>query len=212
MDRSIADLRENYSRASLDESDVNPDPFAQFRKWFSEAIDSQLPEPNAFSLGTISDDDRPRVRTVLMKDFSEAGLVFYTNYGSAKSQDIEAHPFAAATFTWLGLERQVRLEGRAERVSEIESDAYFLSRPRGSQIGAWVSPQSEEISLAELRQLQMENEQRFEHDPLIRPEFWGGWRIIPDYIEFWQGRPNRLHDRIAFRMENNAWRMFRLAP
>lgn len=211
----IAALRQNYALHTLSESDVAPDPFEQFRTWFHEAVNSQLPEPNAFILATAGADGRPGARTVLLKEFTRNGFVFYTNYESRKGQELLENPNAAMLFMWLELQRQVRIEGVVEKVGAAESLAYFQSRPRASQIGAWASHQSAVAgSREEIERRQKEAEARFEgFDVLPLPPFWGGYRLKPDLFEYWQGRESRLHDRIAYRKsDTDSWDISRLMP
>lgn len=207
-------LRRNYTRESLSEADVNTDPFKQFEHWFREALNSQLPEPNAMTLASATPDGRPSARTVLLKGFDHQGFVFYTNYESKKGQEVDTNPRVALLFTWLELERQIRIEGTAERVSAEESEDYFQSRPKGSQVGAWASPQSRVIPGREWLEEKMEElNDTFKHDEnLPLPPFWGGYRVRPDCIEFWQGRENRLHDRIQYTRTETGWKIERLAP
>lgn len=215
MPSAISDLRNEYTLNGLDSTDVLPDPFAQFRQWFDAALAAGLPEPNAMHISTVTTSGRPDGRIVLLKDMSEAGFVFYTNYESRKGRELTDHPFAALTFFYPQLERQIRIEGMVEKVSAEESDAYFNSRPRGSQIGAWVSHQSTVIDSREvLEQRQRELENQFAGQPVPRPPYWGGFRVVPDLLEFWQGRPSRLHDRIRYsRTEGSqAWVIDRLSP
>jgi pyridoxamine 5'-phosphate oxidase len=208
-----ARLRKEYTRAGLTESDADTDPIAQFRRWFGEALAADLHEPNAMILATATPDGRPSARVVLLKGFDERGFVFYTNYEGRKGAELEANPYCALVFYWATLERQVRVEGHARRVPEKESDEYFRSRPRGSQLGARVSEQSrpvggrEELE-AKLRWLEAEYEGR----EVPRPQFWGGYRVEPDSIEFWQGRENRLHDRLVYRLSDGEWGRERLRP
>ena len=211
----IAALRQNYALHTLSESDVAPDPFEQFRIWFHEAVNSQLPEPNAFILATAGTDGRPGARTVLLKEFTKEGFVFYTNYGSRKGRELMENPQAAMLFMWLELQRQVRIEGVVEKIETAESLAYFQSRPRSSQIGAWSSQQSAGVeSREEIERMQKEVEARFEgFDVLPLPPFWGGYRLKPDLFEYWQGRESRLHDRIIYRKsDNDIWSTGRLMP
>ncbi|HGL4257611.1 pyridoxamine 5'-phosphate oxidase [Burkholderia dolosa] len=212
---TLADLRINYSRASLDEADVAPDPFAQFDRWFNEALAAKLPEPNTMTLATVGADGRPSARIVLIKGVDARGFVFFTNYESRKGRELAAHPYAALLFYWIELERQVRIEGRIEKTSAEESDRYFASRPLGSRIGAWASEQSAVIdSRATLEAREKAVAERFGDDP-PRPPHWGGYRVVPDAIEFWQGRPSRLHDRLLYTRDASApqgWTISRLSP
>ncbi|MBN3569405.1 pyridoxamine 5'-phosphate oxidase [Burkholderia cenocepacia] len=212
---TLADLRINYSRASLDEADAAPDPFAQFDRWFKEALAAQLPEPNTMTLATVGADGRPSARIVLIKGVDERGFVFFTNYESRKGHDLAVHPQAALLFYWIELERQVRIEGRIEKTSEEESDRYFASRPLGSRIGAWASEQSAVIdSRATLEAREKAVSERYGDNP-PRPPHWGGYRLVPDSIEFWQGRPSRLHDRLLYTRDAAAasgWTISRLSP
>ncbi|AOI58343.1 pyridoxamine 5'-phosphate oxidase [Burkholderia diffusa] len=212
---TLADLRINYSRASLDEADAAPDPFAQFDRWFKEALDAKLPEPNTMTLATVGDDGRPSARIVLIKGVDERGFVFFTNYESRKGRDLAANPHAALLFYWIELERQVRIEGRIEKTSADESDRYFASRPLGSRIGAWASEQSAVIdSRATLEAREKAVSERYGENP-PRPPHWGGYRVVPDAIEFWQGRPSRLHDRLLYTRDaaaKSGWTISRLSP
>ncbi|MDQ3073916.1 MAG: pyridoxamine 5'-phosphate oxidase [Bacteroidota bacterium] len=208
----ITHLRKEYARASLDESTVNSNPIDQFILWFEEALNANVLEPNALSLATATTDGKPSSRIVLLKGVSESGFTFYTNYQSRKGQQISQNPYGAMTFLWLELERQVRIEGHIEKTTGDESDAYFAVRPRGSQVGAWISPQSQNISRNELEQVTGEMEERFRDQEIPRPPHWGGYRLMPTRIEFWQGRPNRLHDRILYTSDRDKWEISRLAP
>ena len=213
MPSAISDLRKDYRLNGLDKVDVAPDPIAQFRIWFEAALEAGVPEPNAMHVSTVTADGRPDGRIVLIKDVSDAGFVFYTNYESRKGRELTERPFAALTFFYPELERQIRIEGRVEKVSAEESDAYFDSRPRGSQIGAWVSNQSRVVESRDmLERRQRDLEAQFDGGPVPRPAHWGGFRVVPDTLEFWQGRPSRLHDRIRYRKEGQAWVIERLSP
>lgn len=214
LQHDISSIRINYSRQVLTEDSVSPDPIDQFKVWLNEAILSQVLEPTALVLSTVSADCRPSARVVLLKEVSADGFVFFTNYESLKGQNLAERPYASITFFWAELERQVRIEGSVEKVAEAVSDTYFHSRPRGSQIGAWASPQSQAIaSREELEQVEAKYAQDFgEITTIPRPQHWGGYVLKPERIEFWQGRPNRLHDRILFDKADNNWSRKRLAP
>ncbi len=215
MDNSkIQDLRSEYARGELDLEHLKPNPFDQFALWFQQALDAQVIEPNAMSLATTGSDLRPTVRTVLLKSYDERGFVFFTNFESRKARQISENPQACALFPWLALERQVIISGTVTKVSTAESLAYFVTRPRGSQIGAWVSPQSSVITRrALLEQHWEEMKRKFGEGEIPLPSFWGGFRIIPRDIEFWQGRRSRLHDRFLYaRQADQSWKIDRLAP
>lgn len=208
----IADLRKSYERAELDENASRSDPLEQFGLWFQQALDAKLPEPNAMTLATVGADQRPSTRIVLIKGFDARGLVWYTNYDSRKGRELAGHAWAALQFHWVELERVVRIEGRVERTSEAESDAYFQSRPLDSRLGAWASPQSEVIgSRAVLVANAAKAAARYALNP-PRPPHWGGFRLVPDSWEFWQGRKSRLHDRLRYRLAEGNWLRERLAP
>ena len=210
--KDLQDLRKSYERDALDEQASATDPLQQFERWLQQALDGQLPEPNAMTLATVAADGRPSTRVVLIKGFDARGIVWYTNYNSRKGRELAAQPFAALQFHWVELERVVRIEGRVEKVDAAESDAYYATRPLDSRIGAWASPQSEVISS---RAVLVGNAAKVAaihalHPP--RPPHWGGYRLVPDCWEFWQGRKSRLHDRLRYRQEGGAWVRERLAP
>jgi pyridoxamine 5'-phosphate oxidase len=209
----VAALRREYAQAGLRREDLDPDPFGQFRRWFGEATAAGLVEPNAMVLGT-TNGQRPSSRTVLLKAYDERGFVFFTNYGSRKARDIEANAQVSLLFPWYPLERQVGILGRAERISSAESLAYFASRPHGSRVGAWVSQQSTVITSRQLLEMKWdEMKRKFAQGEVPLPSFWGGFRVVPSELEFWQGRENRLHDRFRYvRAEDGSWRRERLAP
>ena len=213
MKEDIASLRKEYTKASLDESSVDPNPLVQFEQWFQEAASSEVLEPNAMVLGTVNTDGQPFQRTVLLKSFDAQGFVFYTNYTSRKAGQMEHNPKVSLLFPWYSLERQVMVTGTVGKISTKESLAYFLSRPRGSQLGAWVSNQSQVISSRSLLEKKLaEMKEKFREGKIPLPDQWGGYRVVPDSIEFWQGRPNRLHDRILFEKTGESWNISRLAP
>lgn len=208
----ISAIRKDYTIKSLDISDVNLNPIAQFRSWFEEAVQAQVLEVNAMTVSTIGLDGAPNARILLLKGV-DYGFVFFTNYESEKGKEIESHNYASLTFFWPELERQIRVRGKVEKVTAEESDTYFFSRPIGSQIGAWVSPQSKVIqSREDLNVKKLEVEKEFAEKSIIRPPHWGGYRLIPSGIEFWQGRPSRLHDRIKYELQDGKWIITRLAP
>ncbi|HOY35985.1 MAG TPA: pyridoxamine 5'-phosphate oxidase [Piscinibacter sp.] len=210
--RVIADLRKSYERGELDESASHADPLQQFELWMQQALSAELPEPNAMTVATVGADGRPSTRVVLIKGYDARGIVWFTNYDSRKGRELAGHPFAALQFHWVELERVVRIEGRVEKVDAAESDAYFKSRPLDSRIGAWASPQSQVI---ESRTVLVANAARYGAQFLLnppRPPHWGGYRLVPDRWEFWQGRKSRLHDRLRYRHDAGRWVRERLAP
>ena len=210
---TIADLRREYSRRALDERDVDADPLLQFRRWFDEALAAEIVDANAMTLATSSPDGRPAARIVLLKDADDAGFVFFTNYDSAKASDLGVNPRACLLFFWVELERQVRITGSVERVSRDESDSYFRSRPFESRIGAWASRQSAEIESRDVLEAQVQSlTARYADGEVPLPPNWGGYRVRPEEIEFWQGRQNRLHDRLRYRRTADGWTVARLSP
>ena len=210
--KNLADLRKSYEREKLDEADVAQDPLEQFTRWMQQAIDAQIPEPNAMTLATVSKENRPSTRPVLIKGCDERGVVWYTNYESQKARQISKNPWASLQFHWVELERVVRIEGKVEKVSAEESEAYYRSRPLDSRIAAWASPQSEVIADRKALEKRVEEfNQKFGENPPLPPN-WGGLRLVPERWEFWQGRKNRLHDRIVYRREKGNWLRERLAP
>ncbi|NJP10258.1 MAG: pyridoxamine 5'-phosphate oxidase [Leptolyngbyaceae cyanobacterium RU_5_1] len=212
-DPSIADLRLNYTRQQLNEANVDPNPIQQFQHWFTQALDANIIEPNAMTLATASKKGVPSARIVLLKGVDERGFVFYTNYESRKGQELAENPQAVLVFWWDVLERQVRIEGTVEKVSDQETEDYFHSRPRTSQLGAWASNQSRIISNREvLEQYWEELTRQYQDQEIPRPPHWGGYRVVPHTIEFWQGRPSRLHDRLHYQLDNDNWLLKRLSP
>lgn len=211
MDK-LSDLRKSYERDELDEQQAAPEPLRQFRLWFQEALDAKVPEPNAMTLATVGSDGRPSTRIVLVKDIEDRGLVWYTNYDSRKGRELDHHPFAALQFHWVEMERVVRIEGRVEKVDGAQSDAYYQSRPLDSRLGAWASPQSQVISS---RAVLVANAAKAAAQHGLnpsRPPHWGGFRLVPERWEFWQGRKSRLHDRLVYRIDGGNWVRERLAP
>ncbi|GGU67371.1 pyridoxine/pyridoxamine 5'-phosphate oxidase [Pseudomonas laurentiana] len=215
MTQTLADMRRDYTRDGLAEAQAPSEPFVLFHQWFAEAVKTEQPpvEANAMTLATVDADGRPHCRVLLLKGLDEQGFTFFTNYDSAKGMQLLYNPYGAMTFFWPALERQVRIEGKVVKVSPQESDAYYQVRPLGSRLGAWASPQSQVIAdRAELEALLKDTEQRFSDSQPHCPEHWGGYRLLPDRIEFWQGRPSRLHDRLNYRLVNGNWVRERLAP
>jgi pyridoxamine 5'-phosphate oxidase len=209
---NIADLRKSYEKAELSEDASAADPLKQFERWLNEAIHSEVPEPNAMTVATVASNMRPSTRVVLIKGYDERGIVWYTNYDSRKGQELAGNPFAALQFHWVELERVVRIEGRMEKISDSESDAYFHSRPLDSRIGAWASPQSQVI---DGRTVLVTNAAKYAAQFMLnppRPPHWGGYRLVPDVWQFWQGRKSRLHDRLRYRLSEGDWVRERLAP
>jgi pyridoxamine 5'-phosphate oxidase len=209
---NIADLRKSYEKAELSEAASASDPLKQFERWLNEAIHSEVPEPNAMTVATVASNMRPSTRVVLIKGYDERGIVWYTNYASRKGKELAGNPFAALQFHWVELERVVRIEGRMEKISDAESDAYFHSRPLDSRIGAWASPQSQVI---DGRTVLVTNAAKYAAQFMLnppRPPHWGGYRLVPDEWQFWQGRKSRLHDRLRYRLNEGNWIRERLAP
>jgi pyridoxamine 5'-phosphate oxidase len=212
--QDLAQIRKEYRLHTLDEKSINASPFRQFETWFNEALNANVLEPNAMTLATVSANNRPSARIVLLKGFTDLGFTFYTNYQSSKGKDLVENPYCSLSFFWPELERQVRIEGVTERVSAEDSDVYFNSRPRESRLGAWTSPQSSVIASRQILEERYKTieKQYAGHDTIKRPTQWGGYLVKPFLIEFWQGRPNRLHDRIQFTLVDGSWRINRLAP
>jgi pyridoxamine 5'-phosphate oxidase len=209
----VRNLREDFSKMQLDESMVKNDPFEQFEVWYDEAVTAQVNVPNGFHLSTVSAEGRPSGRILLLRNFLNGGFSFYTNYNSRKGKEIEKNPFASMTFFWPELERQVRIEGKLRKQTAEDSDEYFMSRPRESRIGAWASQQS--AVLPDRKTLENAYEaakNKFRDVEVVRPDWWGGYILVPDFVEFWQGRPSRLHDRISYRKEGDNWKIERLSP
>jgi pyridoxamine 5'-phosphate oxidase len=209
---NIADLRKSYEKAELSEDASAADPLKQFERWLNEAIQSEVPEPNAMTVATVASNMRPSTRVVLIKGYDERGIVWYTNYDSRKGKELAGNPYAALQFHWVELERVVRIEGRMEKISDAESDAYFHSRPLDSRIGAWASPQSQVI---DGRGVLVTNAAKYAAQFMLdppRPPHWGGYRLVPDEWQFWQGRKSRLHDRLRYRLNEGNWLCERLAP
>ncbi len=213
MNDNISNLRKEYGKFSLDIKDVDKNPLVQFNVWFEQSLKSGVEEPNAMNIATVDQNGRPSSRTVLLKGVDDSGFLFFTNYNSRKGNQLKENPYATIVFLWLELQRQVIIEGKVEKISDSESDEYYNSRPFQSRIGAWTSEQSKEVdSREELEQKFTELEETFKGKNIPRPNYWGGYRLIPDRIEFWQGRENRLHDRIVYVLENKNWKIVRLSP
>jgi pyridoxamine 5'-phosphate oxidase len=214
IDKSIADLRKDYTLENLNEEEIDRNPFTQFRIWFNQSVAAQLPEPNAMTLATCTPDGKPSARMVLLKDIDERGFVLFTNYKSQKGQEISVNPHAALVFWWAELERQVRIVGTVEKISSAQSDSYFEVRPPFSRLGAWASNQSEVIPSRDVLEAQLiEFQRQYENQEVPRPPHWGGFRVIPQEIEFWQGRSSRLHDRLRYTLvDNGSWKIERLSP
>lgn len=210
----LDDMREEYTRGELHRRDLDPDPVAQFTLWFDQACHAGIIEPNALSLATVGPDGRPTARTVLLKQYDARGFVFFTNLESRKSREIAGNPQVALLFPWIGLERQVVINGPAEKISPAETLAYFITRPLGSQLGAWASPQSRVVESRKFLEMKWDEiKRKFAAGQVPLPSFWGGFRVRPEQIEFWQGRQSRLHDRFLYsRADDGAWRIERLAP
>lgn len=210
---NIADYRREYTQSGLSRADLETNPFRQFDRWFSQAIKSDYPDANAMSLGTVSPEGKPSIRTVLLKGFDSKGFIFFTNYGSEKAKNIADNDQVCLLFSWLQVDRQIEIRGTAKKVSNSESAEYFSSRPEGSQLGAWASNQSDPIDTREQLMNQLDEvTERFKGKSVPLPESWGGYRVAPESIEFWQGRENRLHDRFEYRLVDTEWRLYRLQP
>lgn len=214
MDKTIADLRQDYTLEDLNETEVNSNPFVQFKEWFDQALSANILEPNAMTIATTTTEGVPSARMVLLKDFDDRGFVFYTNYNSQKAQELAKNPQAALVFWWAELQRQVRICGRVEKVDDAESEQYFYSRPFNSRLGAWASNQSEVIESREVLEKHLQElKAKYQNQDVPRPPHWGGIRVIPTEIEFWQGRSSRLHDRLVYKItEDNSWKIERLSP
>jgi pyridoxamine 5'-phosphate oxidase len=214
IDKSIADLRKDYTLENLNEEEIDKNPFIQFKVWVNQSVAAQLPEPNAMTLATCTPDGKPSARMVLLKDIDEQGFVLFTNYQSQKGQEISVNPQAALVFWWAELERQVRIVGTVEKISSAQSDSYFEVRPPFSRLGAWASNQSQVIANRDVLEAQLiEFQRQYENQEVPRPPHWGGFRVIPQEIEFWQGRSSRLHDRLRYTLvDNGNWKIERLSP
>lgn len=214
MNISLTELRKNYTQGGLLESNINPNPLKQFQIWFEQALEAEILEPNAMTLATVNSEGKPTARIVLLKHLDERGFSFFTNYESEKGKNLSQNPWVSLVFWWGDLERQVRIQGKVEKISPAESDQYFSSRPLGSQLGAWVSEQSTIINSREVLDTRLDKlEKQYQAQNIPRPEHWGGFQVIPHQIEFWQGRENRLHDRLRYRLQaDQSWIIERLAP
>ncbi len=214
MNISLTELRKNYTQGGLLESNINPNPLKQFQIWFEQALEAEILEPNAMTLATVNSEGKPTARIVLLKHLDERGFSFFTNYESEKGKNLSQNPWVSLVFWWGDLERQVRIQGKVEKISPAESDQYFSSRPLGSQLGAWVSEQSTIINSREVLDTRLDElEKQYQAQNIPRPENWGGFQVIPHQIEFWQGRENRLHDRLRYRLQaDQSWIIERLAP
>jgi pyridoxamine 5'-phosphate oxidase len=212
MKKDFKKLRHEYGADELNKSDINPNPFLQFEMWFEHAVKMELPDANAMTLATVSADNKPSARILLLKDYNEKGFCFFTNYNSRKGGDIEANPHGALVFFWPELERQIRIEGKIEKLDSKLSDEYFFERPIGSRTAASISPQSKEIETREVLTQMIGQFKKENGDDFKRPDFWGGYRLIPELFEFWQGRENRLNDRIEYNLDNKNWKVRLLAP
>ncbi|MGB6298363.1 MAG: pyridoxamine 5'-phosphate oxidase [Rivularia sp. (in: cyanobacteria)] len=214
MDKNIAELRQDYTLQGLSETEIDSNPFAQFKKWFDEALSADILEPNAMTVATTTPEGKPSARMVLLKDYDARGFVFYTNYNSHKAQELAENPQAALVFWWAELQRQIRISGRVEKISDSESDKYFYSRPFSSRLGAWASNQSEVIENREVLERNLEQlKEKYQDREIPRPPHWGGIRVIPAEIEFWQGRSSRLHDRLVYTRDyDDGWKIERLSP
>jgi pyridoxamine 5'-phosphate oxidase len=210
--KKLSEIRNEYMLRQLNEKDIEKDPFLQLNLWIDEAITGKACEPTAMALSTVSSNGKPSSRILLLKELSEKGLIFFTNYESQKGKDLLTHPEASILFFWAELQRQVRIEGKVKKIPENESDIYFRSRPRGSQLSALSSPQSTVISREKLEKMRDDLEKKYEGKDIPKPEHWGGYILIPEYFEFWQGRENRLHDRLIFSKKGMEWKVERLAP
>lgn len=211
--KKLFEFREEYTTGELNETEVKANPMEQFQQWLQAAIDSGVPEANAMTIATCTASGKPSARVVLLKEINKNGFVFFTNYLSRKGRELLENPFAALVFDWHSIERQIRVEGRVEKLSTLDSDVYFNERPREAQIGAWTSPQSKILgSREELEQLQASFEKKFNDLEIFRPSYWGGFILLPTTIEFWQGRPGRLHDRLVYHQTEEGWTLHRLAP